>query len=41
MRIMKPIVTGVLFAFTMLVFFYLTTSLLSYVYDLDQALLTF
>ncbi len=37
----KSFVAGVLAAVTQIFFFYLTTALLSYVYDMDQALLTF
>jgi hypothetical protein len=37
MKILKRVLTGVLVTITLLVCFFLTTVLLSYMYDLDKA----
>jgi hypothetical protein len=41
MKILKRVLAGVLVVLTLLVCFYATTLLLSYVYDMDQALIHF
>lgn len=41
MRLLKIVLSGVLVTITLIVCFFLTMILLSYLYDMDQALLTF
>jgi hypothetical protein len=41
MRILKRVFTAVLATVTLFAFFYLTTIVLSFIYDMDEALLTF
>jgi hypothetical protein len=41
MKIVKTVLAVVLLGVTLIVCFYAATILLSYVYDLDQALITF